>query len=245
MANDTDLTQQGTGRISQSGTGSNTLKAITMVNNTDLTVLGTGKINFGGDGTSIRSGRPTYICMDALEEINYFSGRVGANLIKSITFDITTCDAVATTTITQNTVMFGLVKLINGEMYTGVYFYSSSAGITFQAALYGSGLSAPRFALQTTNYTSVAGHNFMPFAATYTSPLTQFAYIALVPTSVAGYTPYVVNTGITNWGRTATDSTLNLISATFVGSYISGSTFANPFAGRISPSTNKFYFGIY
>jgi hypothetical protein len=265
MNSNTNLTQSGTGIISQSGTGTNQLKTTTITGN--ATITGTLTLNSGSvsintittntltvndkiihkDGTETHS-RHGWYPMDIHDEMTFYT-----NFLTKPKTSSYNASAVTNTnrTLNQNTVFMMLVKLIKGETYTGVVWYSplGAANKTMYCALYEAGDGNPnpdRLARSTTGQTPNGGLPYFKsinFDTPYTSPETKYACVMLV-CSNSTWTVWTYDNGDTNYGRTALANNITLSTSYYTG-FTTAGNFPATFSGTPVANTWKVWMGLF
>jgi len=237
MAINRNLTQSGTGIISQTGTGINQLKATIFTG--DVTI--TGGVIGGGDKAYRNE---MNMCEDItfLTENNtgFFSTFIKP---KCMNCDPANANLLQTATINVNTCVVGVVKVFQGETYTGIVSYIEGA-VNVRCALYNVGTSAALLAEQTSTWTTTSADPWerIPFTTPYTSNATKYVAIMLVPVST-NITSRIFNIGSDcNWQRVNTISgKIDILSGVFTG--FTG--FANPFNRTMTAATSKYVLGLY
>ena len=224
LLSNANLTQAGTGIISQAGTGTNAMKAITMNANTNLTQSGTGIVTQSGTGTNtmkaitMNSGanltfqdgtvqRSKYE-ENVLNECNILSYLCGTTILQS-TYNMGNATNTVVTPVGNGYHFYTAIQLIQNQTYTGVAFYVETAG-NWNVALYGTGNQAPRLAISNVVATVALNWNFFPFTTPYTATATQIAYIATRTTSAGQSALYLQINNYLNYGfNVMTNGTLN------------------------------------
>ena len=232
--------------VAASGTAGSTYMNLTVWSTTATgirieptrTTISSARINYE-DGTIGYSAGDRF-SMGIVEDMNFLKN---ISTCKSATFDIQSVAASLSTQAT-NRVQMGIVSVYRGEIYTGIFFYASAAGITFRCAMYDIGANGSRLNHRTTNYTSIAGINFCPFDATNQIAATKYVCIMLVPTNTT-HSTYIYSATNINWGNTAAANTINLVGCYYSG-FSAASGFPATFTG-ITPTAfgSKFFMGVY
>jgi hypothetical protein len=265
MNSNTNLTQSGTGIISQTGTGTNQLKTSSITGN--LTISGTLTLSTGSvsintittstlnvnnkivhkDGTETHS-RHGWYAMDIHDEMTFYTNILTKPKTSSYNASVVTS---TNRTLNQNAVFMMLVKLIQGETYSGVVWYNplGQSNRTMYCALYEAGDGNPnpdRLARSTTGQTPNAGLPYfksIAFDTPYTATATGFACAFLVCSNNT-WTAWTYDNGDTNYGRTALADNLTLSSSYYTG-FSPATNFPATFSGTPIANTWKVWMGLY
>lgn len=186
------LTMQTSGIISQTGTGTNTMKGITLNNDHLLTLQGVGRIVFP-DNSVMR----TYD-EQPVSDIDMHDYLRTQTTITS-TFDMLYANAALYSAATSNVARFAAVKLKRGQIITGIGFYTGTAGL-HRVALYQKGNTSARLA-QSNQFTTTANSmNYANFTATYTIPTTDIYYVSSIQNAASQTYAYSNTNDRLNYG---------------------------------------------
>jgi hypothetical protein len=148
--------------------------------------------------------------------------------------------------VAANNTIWVLVKLIAGQLYQGVWLLCTNAVAGTRAALYGTGLNAPKLTERVNTVTTLAGaYTYITFtngagaSQFYTPTTSEYAYIGILSTSAA-ITYYTWDHGNTNFGKTATNDTLNLRCCTSTGT-----AFPATFTGTVTARSTVYLCGLF
>lgn len=186
------------------------------------------------DGTTINS-FPNYPLSD-IDAVDYISG------IRPIltSYDLYGANNVISSSGLNN-IHFALVKLIPYQVYTGVMVWTNIASIEIKVCMYKANGTSSTLLASSNNFTTINGFNYVPFTSQYMTTSKTYAYIGVVSSS--NFNLLTCNNGFTNYGRTATNNSLDLIG--FFSPFTFSNSFPSPFTGTITASNSKFYLGIY
>jgi len=163
---------------------------------------------------------------------------------KTLTFNPSNNNSwVNSTSIATNFAYFGIVKIKANETYNGICLWTAG-GITYDYVAYDVGGNGNRLAFNLLGVTTSAGTGFktLPFDSSITPTTTKNIAIGVSPRATT--TLLTLNTGNTNWGKTAVSNTINLLAFTISFNASSGG-YSSVWNYTPTASTTKYFLGLY
>jgi hypothetical protein len=156
------------------------------------------------DGTQQKS-KYTEDIVNDVDMFNFVLGRTAL----TTTFNLGNATNAALVGFGINFHSFVAVRVIARQVYTGVSFFTGTAG-NWNCALYETGLQPARRAITTSAATTANAFNHQNFTTPYTSPTTRIMMVGLRTTSAAQTALFLPANTYLNYGNNVmTNSTFN------------------------------------
>lgn len=243
FTSNSNVTQSGSGIISQSGTGTNALKSTDFTGN--VTISGT--LDYSGEPKAY------FPTMNISEDLSFLGSSRSEVMPKCMNCDLATSNVYSSTSQARNLVMMGIVKVFKGTTYTGVVgFYSGNpipggANPTVRVALYNVGTSPSKLAENTTAQTITGGGvgvtiKSIPFASTWTADATKWVCVMAVSTNQDIQTAKF-DLSSPNWTYTSGGAgKIDLVACYYTGF---AGTFPTTFTATPTAYGSKYILGLY